>query len=133
VALVLGVYEGMAKGDPGPLVAAMHPKMEWNQAEHQTFWPGGPFVGPDAVVPGVFAPIGATFGPTFKVEPDRIYAIGDTVVMQGRYKGHVWATDTDLDVQTMHVWDVKDGKLVKFQQHTDTWGFAEATDEVPTN
>jgi ketosteroid isomerase-like protein len=132
LALIRGIYDAMAKGDPGPLMGAMDPKIEWHQAEHQTFWPGGPFIGPEAVGPGVFGSIGMTFGPTFRIEPDRIHGFGDTVVMQGRYKGHVWATGNDLDLPTMHVWDIKDGKVVKFQQYTDTFGYAEATDEVPT-
>jgi ketosteroid isomerase-like protein len=51
--------------------------------------------------------------------------------MEGRYKGVVQATGKDLDVQVTHVWDVANGKVVKFQQYTDTWQFAEATGETP--
>lgn len=129
--LLRGLYESFAKGDVPTVLAAMDPKIEWNEAEHVTFWPGGPFVGPEAVVQGVFARIPATFGDTFRIETGRILDCGSVVVMEGRYKGVVQATGKELDVQVTHIWDVADGKVVKFQQYTDTWQFAQATGETP--
>jgi uncharacterized protein len=126
-----GLYESFARGDVPTVLAAMDPKIEWNEAEHVTFWPGGPFVGPDAVVQGVFARIPATFGDTFRIEIGRLLDCGSVVVMEGRYKGVVQATGKELDVQVTHVWDIADGKAVKFQQYTDTWQFAQATGETP--
>jgi uncharacterized protein len=49
----------------------------------------------------------------------------------GRYHGVVQATGKTLDAQVTHVWDIANGKLVRFQQYTDTWQFAEATGETP--
>ena len=51
--------------------------------------------------------------------------------MAGRYKGIVQATGKAVDAQVIHVWDIADGKIAKFQQYTDTWQFAEATGETP--
>jgi ketosteroid isomerase-like protein len=51
--------------------------------------------------------------------------------MEGRYKGVVLATGKELDVQVSDVWDIANGKAVKFQQYTDTWQFAQATGETP--
>jgi len=51
--------------------------------------------------------------------------------MEGRYKGVVQATGPEFDVQVTHVWDIADGKAVKFQQYTDTRQFAQATGETP--
>jgi ketosteroid isomerase-like protein len=65
---VRSFYESFARGDLATVLAAMDPKIEWNEAEHVTFWPGGPLVGPDAVVQGVFTRIPATFGDTFRIE-----------------------------------------------------------------
>jgi len=130
-AFLQGLYGAFARGDVPTVLAAMDPEIEWNEAEHVTFWPGKAFVGPDAVVQGVFARIPATFGDTFRIEVTRLLDCGSTVVMEGRYKGIVQATGNDLDVQVSHVWDLADGKVVKFQQYTDTWQFAEATGETP--
>jgi hypothetical protein len=41
--------------------------------------------------------------------------------MLGRYRGaKAHATGEPLDVQVVRVWDLKDGKLVRFQQYLDT-------------
>lgn len=131
-ALLQDLYESFAQGDVPAVLAAMDPKIEWNEAEHVTFWPGEAFIGPDAVVQGVFARIPATFGDTFRIEITRIQDCGSTVVMEGRYKGVAQATGKTLDAQVTHIWDLSEGKVVKFQQYTDTWQFAEVTGETPT-
>jgi ketosteroid isomerase-like protein len=128
---VRSFYESFARGDLATVLAAMDPKIEWNEAEHVTFWPGGPLVGPDAVVQGVFTRIPATFGDTFRIEVTRILECGSVAVMEGRYEGVVLATGKELDVQVSDVWDIANGKAVKFQQYTDTWQFAQATGETP--
>jgi uncharacterized protein len=61
VALVRGLYEAFANGDVQTVVGALDGKVEWYEAEHVTYWPGGPFVGPQAVVNGVFARIPQDF------------------------------------------------------------------------
>lgn len=131
-ALLEGLYEAFAKGDVPAVLAAMDPKIEWREAQNVTFWTGEPFIGPDAVVQGVFARIPETFGDTFSIEVKRILDCGSTVVVEGRYHGTVQSTGRALDAEVTHVWDVgPDGKIVKFQQYTDTYQFAEATGITP--
>ena len=50
---------------------------------------------------------------------------GNVVVMEGRYAGTFLATGKVLDAQVSHVLSVRDGRLVKFQQYTDTLHWAE--------
>ena len=51
---------------------------------------------------------------------DRNPYVGPQAVAEGRYTG-VWrATGTPVNAQSAHVWHVRDGKVVRFQQHTDT-------------
>lgn len=126
-----GIYGSFAQGDVPTVLAAMDPKIEWNEAEHHTFWTGKPFVGPDAVVQGVFARIREIFGDTFRIEIGRLLDCGSTVVMEGRYKGVVQVTGKHLDVQVTQHWDLADGKVVKLRHYTDTWQWSEATGETP--
>jgi ketosteroid isomerase-like protein len=35
------------------------------------------------------------------------------------------------DVQAAHVWDLRGGKAVRFQQYTDTWQIAQVTGTTP--
>lgn len=131
-ALLEGLYESFAKGDVPAVLAAMDPKIEWIEAENVTFWTGKPFIGPDEVVQGVFARIPETFGDTFHIELKRILDCGSTVVVEGRYHGTAHATGKELDALVTHVWDVgADGKIVKFQQYTDTYQFAQVTGVTP--
>lgn len=128
---VRSLYEAFARGDVGTVLGAFDAKIEWNEAEHVTFWPGSAFVGPDEVVQGVFARIPETFGDTFRINVDRVHGCGDTVIMEGRYTGTVQATGKDISAQVAHVWDLEGDTIVRFQQYTDTWQFADATGIAP--
>jgi uncharacterized protein len=60
------------------------------------------------------------------VLPERFVEGGDTVVVEGRYRGTMKATGTPVDAQFAHVWQLSDDKVVRFQQYTDTRQWAEA-------
>ena len=65
------------------------------------------------------------------MQVERLYNCGTTVIMQGRYRGTVEFTGRDLAPQVVHIWDLEGNKIVRFQQYTDTWLFAEATGVAP--
>ncbi len=130
VELVREAYEAFARGDIQRVLGLLDDKVEWYEAEHVTYWPGGSFVGPQAVLNGVFARIPQDFD-GFRVDVSRIVGCGDTVLVEARYRGTVKATGKRLDVQVAHVWDFRDGKVVRWQQYTDTWQFAQATGVTP--
>jgi uncharacterized protein len=130
VGIVRGVYDGLAKGDVPTVLGLLGEKVEWNEAEHFPYWSGSAFVGPQAVLNGVFAKIGQDFD-GFKVDVGRLVGLGDTVLCEARYRGTAKATGKRLDVQVAHVWDVRDGKVVRFQQYVDTWAVAQATGFTP--
>jgi uncharacterized protein len=122
-------YTAFANGDVPTVRAAMDDTIEWNEAEGNPYNTGHPFVGPAAVVEGVFARVMNDFE-GFEIRPERFLADGDTVVMLGRYwapKAH--ANGKPLDVQAVHVWDLKDGNAVRFQQYVDTLHMAKALGE----
>lgn len=130
VALVQQAYDGFAKGDVGPLLGLLAEDVEWYEAEHVTYWPGGPFRGPQAVIEGVFARIPQDFT-DFRIDLTRILGIGDTVVVEARYRAtSAAATGRPLDAQVAHVWDFRDDKVIRWQQYTDTWQFAVLTGVV---
>jgi uncharacterized protein len=120
------LYEAFANGDVPTVLAAMDDDIEWNEAEGNPYNLGHSFVGPAAVVEGVFARIANDID-GFEIRPERFIAQGDTVVMLGRYWGaRAHATGQPLDVQTVHVWDLDSGKAVRFQQYVDTLNLANA-------
>jgi uncharacterized protein len=127
---IRGIYEALSRGDVAAVLAAMDERIEWNEAEHYTYWPGGAFTGPPAVVTGVFARIAQDLQ-DFRIDVRRIVAAGDTVLVEARYRGSVKATGKAFDAQAAHVWDLRDGKVIRFQQYTDTWLFAQVTGVAP--
>ena len=128
--IIRGIYEAFGRGDIPTVLGMLDAQAEWNEAEHFTYWTGGPFIGPQAVLTGVIARIPQDLD-GFAIEVGRIVAAGDTVVVEARYKGTAKATGKPIDAQVAHVWDLRDGKVVRFQQYTDTWQFAQATGVAP--
>ncbi len=56
----------------------------------------------------------------FSTTPHEFVVEGERVIVFGRYKEVYKATGTALDIPFVHSWTVKGGKLVAFQQYTDT-------------
>ena len=87
-------------------------------------------IGPEAVAEGVFARlVGEWEG--FTVTPDRIIESGDTVLALGRYRAVHRTTGLPLDAQFAHVWTVRDGSIVAFQQYADTAQLVRVSTRVP--
>ena len=107
-----------------------HPPTTVNDPNNVTYWTGGPFQGAQDIVNGVFARIPKDFD-GFRIEIRRMVASGDTVLVEARYRATAKATGKPLDAQVAHVWDFRDGKVVRFQQYTDTWQFAQVTGITP--
>ncbi len=119
VELVRTVYAAFAAGDVPAVLGAMSPDIVWNEAENFPYADRNPYLGPEAVLTGVFGRI-ATDWDGFTVVPGEMLDAGDTVVVLGRYRGTCRATGRALDAQLAHVWRVADGRVVGFQQYTDT-------------
>jgi hypothetical protein len=51
--------------------------------------------------------------------------------VEGRYRATARASGDPLDAEVCHVWTVRDGKAIGFQQYTDTWQFAQVTGTRP--
>lgn len=130
VTILKGGYEAFAKGDIPTVLGLFDPKIEWNEAENNVYWPGGAFHGPQEIVNGVFARIPNDFD-GFRIEISRMVASGDTVLVEARYRAKSKATGKALDAQVAHVWDFRGGKVVKCQQYTDTWQYAQVTGITP--
>ena len=117
--IIRGVYAAFQKGDIPSVLAAMAPDIVWNEAENFPYADKNPYVGPDAVLHGVFARLGGEWDGFAVIEEELIDA-GDTIVTLGRYGGAPKATGKKIHAQFAHVWRFKNGRIVGFQQYTDT-------------
>lgn len=120
---VRALYAAFAKSDMPAALATMSPDIVWNEAENYPYADRNPYVGPQAILMGVFARIGADWD-GFAAISDEIIDGGDTVVSLGHYSGTSKATGKAMRAQFAHVLRVKDGKIASFQQYADTLGTA---------
>ena len=123
--IVKDLYAAFGKGDVARVLDNFDPQIQWREAENFLYADGNPYVGPKAVTEGVFQRIVSDVE-HFAVLPQRFVEGGDTVVVEGRYAGKMKATGAPIDAQFAHVWEMRDGKVVRLQQYTDTKQWAEA-------
>lgn len=122
VELVKSVYAPRERGDAPTALRAFAEDIEWFEAEGMPY--GGVYRGPEAVAQNVLGPINEDIDGLVLV-PEAFIASGGKVAAVLRYTGTGKATGKALDVPAVHVWDVRDGKLARFQQFIDTAKFAE--------
>ena len=125
VNVVRGMYESFGSGDMPGVLAALDPQVEWWEAENFIYADGNPYVGPEAVLTGVFARIGGEWE-DFEVAPEEILDAGETIIGRGYYSGTNKETGRRVRAQFAHLFTFRDGKVVKFQQYTDTAQFLQA-------
>lgn len=125
--IVKALYNALAGGDIPAVLQSLDAGVEWREAEGFLYADGNPYVGHRAVVEGVLQRLAANIE-NFAVVPEDFIESGDAVVVQGRYKGTMKATGTPVDAQFAHVWRLRNEKIVRFQQYTDTRQWARASD-----
>ena len=116
---IKAAYAAFGRNDPSVLFGAMHPSIEWNEAEGYPLAEGNPYVGPQKVGDGVFGPLLAAID-NFSVAPATFVDGGDYVIALGRYGGTMKNGRGRLDAPFCHVFRFRDGQVVSFQQYTDT-------------
>jgi ketosteroid isomerase-like protein len=120
---VQGGYDAFAKGDVEAVLAIMDSRISWTEPATLP-WGAGRHSGPKAVATKVFAEALKLF-PDLKVKPESFEAAGDTVLARGTFTGT--GKGGKFKAPFAHVWTMKDGKVAKFQNYTDTAAVNAAT------
>jgi uncharacterized protein len=120
--IIKSAYAAFERGDVPGLLGAFAEDIEWYEAEGMPY--GGLHRGGEAVAQNVFGPI-AEDVEGFAVTPKEFMSTGDTVAVVVNYTGTGKSTGKPLDIPVVHVWEVRDGKIVRFRQFIDTVKFAE--------
>ncbi|MDT8342263.1 MAG: nuclear transport factor 2 family protein [Longimicrobiales bacterium] len=115
-AIVQQAYADFATGDVDAFLSVLDPEVTWTDAEGYPY--AGTYVGPDALLEGLIARIGAEWD-GYTVVADTYLADGDRVVALGTYSGTYKATGRSVKAPFAHVWQFVDGKVVSFRQYTD--------------
>ncbi len=125
---VSSIYEAFATGDVPTVLSLFDQTIEWNEAENHIYADRNPYVGPEAVLNGVFLRL-ATEWEGFSAAPKELLDAGEKVVALGTYGGAYKVTGKSVRAQFVHVWTLRGGKVIGFQQYTDTAQFARAVSD----
>lgn len=124
VTTVRAFYEALGRGDSQAAFGLFDPAITWLEAERSPYFQGE-IQGMDAIVGTVFLPIGNDFE-GFRATPKEFLGDKDRVAALGQYTGLVRSSGANLQADFVHVWTVRNGKLTRFEQYTDTAAWAEA-------
>lgn len=115
VATIRRVYDAMHARDVATLIDLFAPEVTlWQTPELP--W-GGSYEGHDGAL--------TFFGRLIEniesaVETQDLYAAGDHVVQRGRTRGTVIANGAEFDVAETHLWELRAGKVIRFESYIDT-------------
>ncbi len=110
-------YDLFAQGDFARL--PFDPQIEWIEPDVEGLFYSGTHHGFEAVIKDVFESTVGKFD-DFHLRCDQFLDAGDRVVVTGRFLGRGKDTGSDLNATFAHVWTLRNGKAVRFQNYTDT-------------
>lgn len=121
-----GAYKAFAVGDIPAVLAVMDANIIWNEAEGNAYADGNPYIGPDEVLNGVFARIGEEHE-YFNLTDIKLHEMSNNQVLATlRYKAKIKKNGAEYNTQAAHLWTLKNGKVINFQQYVDTKQLADA-------
>ncbi|MDO7171493.1 ester cyclase [Mariniflexile sp. AS56] len=125
--VINSLYNAFAVGEIPTVLDLLDADVIWNEAEGNAYADGNPYKGPEAVLNGVFARIGADHE-YFKLIDIHLHDMSENKVLATlRYDAKVKKTGKTYNAQVAHLWTLKDGKVISFQQYVDTKKLADAT------
>ena len=66
-----------------------------------------------------------------RFEPQEVIAQGDKVIVFVNWRSLVRATGRTIELDLVHVWTLRNGKLAKFREYYDTYTAVEAYRVAP--
>jgi len=121
--VVRSFYDAVEGGDLEGALAVLAPDVSWTEMDGFPY--RGTYHGPEAVRDQVFVRIVGDWE-GFTLTVDDVIDGGELVAGVGTYSGTYKATSKSMKARVVHVWRLRDGKVVSFEQFTDTLRVAEA-------
>ncbi len=118
---VASLYDWFMNGNIPGVLDAMDPEIEWNSAENSTYADGSSYIGPTAVLEGVFYRLGSEWEYWTLTALNFYQTLTGEVIVTGRYNANYKKTGKELNAQFVHMWWLENGKVTKFQQYSDTY------------
>ena len=125
VTFVQSLYAAFSRGDIASIIAGLTPDVDWSVTGRRQDYPlCGAWKGASEVQK-FFQGVGQ-LQETVEFSPREFIADDDHVVVLGHYNWKIRKTGRTVASDWAHVFTIRGGKVVKFQEFTDTAQFAEA-------
>ena len=115
--VIRGMYSAFERGDVAGVLGTLSPEIVWIEAEG--FPSAGTYTTPDAVLHNVFMRLVDEWD-GFSAAPQEFVSDGQSVVAIGDYSATCKATGKAFKAPFAHVWKLRGGRVIGFQQFTDT-------------
>ena len=120
---VRGMYADFNSGNIPGVLGEMDPGVAWTEPGGGKA-PSGTFNGPESVGEDVFSAVGENFE-QFSADPDDLRDEDDQVIVTGRFRGKA-KSGAELDTTFEHVFELRDGKVVRFENKVEEDAWARA-------
>ncbi|MGR5968659.1 nuclear transport factor 2 family protein [Bacillus paranthracis] len=119
--IIRSTYEGSASSNAKHLAEALSEKVEWTEAE------GFPYGGTYIIMKNVFSRLGSEWD-DYKASVTTYYEVSgkDVIIAEGMYSGVYKETGKSFEAEFVHVWQLENGKIIKFKQCVDSYIVREA-------
>lgn len=115
--IVKSTYAGTAAEKAANLAACLSENAAWTEAKGFPY--AGTYIGFDAIAKNVFMRL-ATEWIDYKVTIEGYVAADNTVAAYGTYSGSYKQTGKYFEARVVHLWKLKEGKVISMEQFVDS-------------
>lgn len=116
--IIKSTYEGKTSEENGKNLAKyVAEDISWTEAKGFPYT--GTYIGLESVTKNVFSRLGGEWI-NYKFTPEDYVASDDKVVAYGTYTGTYKITGKYFEARVAHIWKLKEGKIIKFEQFVDS-------------
>lgn len=118
--IIKAIYSDFATGNIPAVLQKFDPQIEWNEAENFPYADGNPYIGPDAVLEGVFKRLGSEWDYWNLTDQTYYEANSGEIIVTGYYNAKNRITGKKINAQFVHIWNINGELITRFQQFSDT-------------
>jgi len=116
--IIKSTYEGKTSEDNGKnLEKYVAENISWTEAKGFPY--AGTYIGLESITKNVFSRLGSEWI-DYKFTPEDYVADEDKVVAYGTYSGTYKQTNKYFEARAAHIWKLKDGEIINFEQFVDS-------------
>ena len=116
--VIQALFAAYAARDVRAMMGCLDDRVRWTEAEGFPY--AGTHVGPKAVLDNVWMRMGTEWNDWEARPDDTIIVEGERVARAGKYSGTYKATGKSFSARFAHIFEVRNGKIIRFEQFVDS-------------